>query len=78
MYVHVHGAISLDDLMYRSVLFTGQRVEEEEGLPVDHLTLKNPVGIQAHLLIKEKEEETIGIALGMNLRRLNLLRLMAR
>ena len=52
--------------------------EEEEGLLVDHLTQKNQVGIQALLLAREGERGTIGIALGMNLRRLNLLRLMAR
>ena len=45
---------------------------------MDHLTLKNLVEIQVHLLVKGKEEDTIGIALGMNLRRLNLLHLMVR
>ena len=51
---------------------------EGEGLLVDQLTLKNPVGIQAHPLVKEKEGDTIGIALGMNLRRLSLLHLMVK
>ena len=51
---------------------------EEEGLLVDHLTVKNPVEIQVHLLIKGKEEGTIGIALKMNLGKLNLLHLMVR
>ena len=51
---------------------------EEEGLLVDHLTLKNLVEIQVHLLIKGKEEDTIGIALEMNLGKLNLLHLMVR
>ena len=49
-----------------------------EGLLVDHIILKNPAGIQVLLLIKEKERDTIGIALGMKLRRLNLLHLMVR
>ena len=49
-----------------------------EGIPVHHLTLKNPVGIQGLLPIKEREKYTIGIALGMNLRRLNLLHLRVR
>ena len=51
---------------------------EEEGIPVDHLTLKNPVEIQVHLLIKGKEEGIIGIGLEMNLGKLNLLHLMVR
>ena len=51
---------------------------EGEGLPVDRLTLKNPVEIQVHLLIKGKEEGTIGITLEMNLGKLNLLHLMVR
>ena len=51
---------------------------EGEGLLVDHLILKNPTGIQALLLIKGKERDTIGIALEMNLRKLNFLRLMVR
>ena len=51
---------------------------EEEGLLVDHLTKKNLVGIQALLLAKERERCTIVIALGMSLRMLNLLLLMAR
>ena len=51
---------------------------EGEGLPVDHRTLKNPVEIRAHLLIKGKEEGTRGIALEMNLGKLNLLHLMVR
>ena len=37
---------------------------------MDHLTLKNPVGIQSHPLIKGKERDTIGISLEMNLRKL--------
>ena len=45
---------------------------------MDHLTLKNPMEIQVHLLTKGKEEDTIGIALEMNLRKLNLLHLMVR
>ena len=49
-----------------------------EGIPVDHLILKNLAGMQAHLLIKGEEEDTIGIALRMNLRKLNLLHLMVR
>ena len=51
---------------------------EEEGLLVDHLTLKNPVGIQALLLARERERGTIGISLEMNLRKINLLHLMMR
>ena len=51
---------------------------KEERLPVDHLSLKNPVEIQVHLLIKGKEEGTIGIALEMNLGKLNLLHLIVR
>ena len=51
---------------------------EGEGLIVDHLILKNPVEIQVHLLIRGKEENTIGITLEMNLGRLNLLHLMGR
>ena len=49
---------------------------EGDGLLVDHLILKNPTGIQFLLLIKGKEEGTIGIALEMNLGKLNLLHLM--
>ena len=45
---------------------------------MDHLTLKNLVEIQAHILIKGKEEGTIGITLEMNLGKLNLLHLMVR
>ena len=52
-------------------------IGEEEGFPVDHLTLKNPVEIQVHILIKGKGE-AIGIALEMNLGKLNLLHLMVR
>ena len=51
---------------------------EGEGLLVDHLTLKNPAGIQVLLLIEEKEGDTIEIALEMNLKKLNLLRSMVR
>ena len=51
---------------------------EGEGLLVDHLILKNPAGIQVLLLIKEKERDTIGIALEMTLIKLNLLHLMVR
>ena len=51
---------------------------EGEGLPVDHLILKNPTGIQAHLIIKGEEENTIGIALEMNLGKLSFLHLMVR
>ena len=51
---------------------------EGEGLLVDHLIMKNPAGIQVLLLIKGKERDTIGIALGMNLRKLNFLHLMVR
>ena len=51
---------------------------EGEGLIVDHLTMKNLVEIQAHILIKGKEEGTRGIALKMNLGKLNLLHLMVR
>ena len=51
---------------------------EEEELPVDHLTLKNPLDIQVHLLVKGKEEGTIGIALKMDLGKLNLLHLMVK
>ena len=51
---------------------------EGEGLLVGHLILKNPAGIQVLLLIEEKERYTIGIALKMNLRKLNLLHLMVR
>ena len=47
---------------------------EGEGLLVDHLTLKNPAGIRFHLLVKGKEEDTIGITIGMNLRNLELLK----
>ena len=43
-----------------------------------HLTLKNLVEIQVHLLIKRKEEGTIGIVLEMSLGKLNLLHLMVR
>ena len=50
---------------------------EGEGLLVDHMILKYPAGIQVHLLIR-KEEGTIGIALEMNLGKLNLLHLMVR
>ena len=39
---------------------------------------EEPVGIQAHLLVKGREEDTIGITLWMNLRKLNLLHLMVR
>ena len=51
---------------------------EGEGLLVDHLILKDPAGIQVLLLIKGKERDTIGITLGMNLRRKNLVHLMVR
>ena len=34
---------------------------------MDHMILKNPVGIQVLLLIEEKERDTIGIALEKNL-----------
>ena len=44
----------------------------------EHLILKNPAGILVLLLIKERERDTIGIALGMNSRKLNLLHLMVR
>ena len=40
--------------------------EEEEGLPVGHLTQKNPMGIQALRLIRARERGAIGIALEMN------------
>ena len=66
------GGVQQDQKAVREVL------GEEEGLLVDHLTPKNPVGTQALLLVKGKEGDTIGIALRMNLRRLSLLRLMAR
>ena len=49
---------------------------EGEGLPVDHLTPKNQVEIQALLLIKGKEGGTLGIVLEMSLGKLNLLHLM--
>ena len=52
--------------------------EEEEGILVDHLTQKNPVGIQSLLLTRARERGATGIALGMNLRNINLLRLMVR
>ena len=45
---------------------------------MDHLTLKNPVEIQAHPLIKGKEEGTIGITLEVNSGKLRLLHLMVR
>ena len=51
---------------------------EGEKIQVDHPTLKNLVEIQVHLLIKGKEEGTLGIALEMSLGKLNILHLMVR
>ena len=51
---------------------------EREELLVGHLIRKNLVGIQALLLVKERERDTIGNALEMNLRKINLLHLMVR
>ena len=52
--------------------------EEEEGLLVGHLTQNNPVGIQDLILAKASERGATWIALEMNSRRLNLLRLTVR
>ena len=64
--------VQQDQKVVRAVLGEG------EGILVGHLILKNPVGIQVLLPIKEKERDTIGIALEMNLRKKNLLCLMVR
>ena len=67
---------SLTDLQRK--IDCGQGTLNLEGLLVDHLTQKNPMGIQDLLLIRERERGAIAIALEMNLKRINLLHLTVR